>query len=162
MGFFGPKVEYELQRLKDRDVTGTPEPSDYPSLKELKRRVADSFKNYACPSCGNRRIQGSNIVVTYEKLSFYRQVSYKGWFGGTKYKDVLYATVWRVCDMGYKPGREAGWIIQGIEPGKMECTVKGCGWKQEGPRAPAQSVSEALGIQWFTVNDILAGKPWKQ
>lgn len=163
MGLFGPSIDYELQDLPDREIHGAPAPApaDHASLRELKRRVRENFGNFACPSCGNRRIRGSRIVVTYEKVRCYRQEAYQGWFGATKHRDILFATVWRVCEVWLKPGRESGWIVPGIEPGKLECAVRGCGWKEEAPSLPAQSLSDALGIEWYSVNDILHGKPWK-
>jgi len=102
-------------------------------------------------------VDGFGVIVEYGRVDFYREVSRKGFFGGTSYRDERYKTAYRIYGTGLRPGK-AGVILSlfSEEPGSIKCKAKGCGWKIAAPVYPRESK-----IQWYSVNDIMKGKPFK-
>ena len=148
MGFFGPSIDYELRQLADRDVRGAAEDGDFDSFKALKQRVAQYFREFPCPSCGNCRVSGSGVVVTYRRIHLYRQVERKGWFGRTRYADERYRSIWRIAEIGLRnaPGRALLNVFALLDPppGKLECQARGCGWSERGQRGGTWSIADIL------------------
>lgn len=151
MGFFGPSIEYRLEQANDRDLHGALDDGDFDSARSLKRHVAALFKNFECPSCGNHRVSGSGVIVTYGKVHLFRQKAVRGWLGGTKQKDERYKTVWRIHDITLQnaPGRALlnFFALLDPPPGELECQARGCGWKTKGERGGTIS----LGEFWQTI-----------
>jgi hypothetical protein len=141
--------------LRDRDDYG--DNNDFSSKKELKQAVKYYFKNYECPSCGSRRTGGRGVVVKYGKVEFYKEVPYKGFFGKTKYRDECYKTIWRIHGIELITGQKGGILDSGIAPGRMFCKSKGCGWEVVAPIYPKKS-----RIVWYSINDVLQGKPFRK
>ncbi|MCP4221611.1 MAG: hypothetical protein GY765_43705 [bacterium] len=149
------QLEQPNSVLRDSDDHG--DRIDFSTKSDLKKSVKEYFKNYSCPSCGSHKCSGHGAVVKYGKVDFYREVSYKGLFGGTKYKDELYKTVWRIHQVGLSPGRKGGFLDAGIAPGRMMCRAKGCGWETVAPVYPKKSK-----ITWYSINDLIEGKPFRR
>ena len=146
MGLFGPSIEYELKCLDARDVHGYATDADFDSYRKLKRHVKQFFKNFACPSCGNHKVSGAGLVVTYGKVHLYHQVESKGWFGRRKYKDQKHKTVWRMHDIALRnaPGRALLNLFGALDPppGELECHSRGCEWTMKGERGGTWSLAD--------------------
>jgi hypothetical protein len=142
------RINHELKQADDQDVHGEQTGADFDSYGALKKAVAQLLTNYQCPRCGNHKVTGSGVIVRYGKVRLQRQEAYKGWFGGTKYKDVHYKTVWRVHEIGLRnaPGRALLNLFGAFDdpPGKLECQSKGCGWTESGERGGTLSLGDLL------------------
>lgn len=147
--------EQNKQQLRQQDDYGSY--SDFSKKEDLVKVTKQYFDDYLCPRCGSKRTKGHGIQIRYGKVEFYREVSCKGFFGGTKYKDELYKTVWRIHEIGLKPGQKSGLLDSGIAPGRIFCEAKGCDWKMEAPTYPKKSK-----ITWYSVNDLKNGIPFKK
>ena len=156
------RIDYELQQSDAQNDQGGMTEVDFTNYGDLKRMVAKIFEQFACPACGGRRVSGAGVIVKYGKVHLYRQEAYRGWFGGTHYKEVFVQTVWRIHQIGLKHGEESSLLDEGVVPGQLECQASGCNWKEQGPILPAQSLSQALGIEWYSINDIMQGKLWRR
>jgi hypothetical protein len=148
----GSRISYQLEQVDDQDVQGAQCGADFDCYRTLKRAVAQKLTNYGCPRCGNHKVGGSGVIVRFGKVRLHRQEAYKGWFGGTKYKDVHYKTVWRVREIGLRnaPGRALLSFFGVFEPsaGRLECHAKGCGWAEKGERGSTLSLADLLSGKW--------------
>ena len=158
----GHCIQYVLDQAKDEDSHSTPTEVDYESYSALESSIASQMADFCCPSCGSHSVNGSGVIVRYGKVDFYREESYTGWFGGTCYRDVFEKTLWRVHEIGLKPGHDWAFLVPSIEPGRLKCEAKGCGWTDEAPIYPAQTLSETLGIKWYTIRETMQGKMWRE
>lgn len=141
-------IQHELKQNDDQEMHGEPTGADFDNFGGLKKAVRQLLTNYQCPRCGNHKVNGSGVIVVYGKVRLQRQEAYKGWFGGAKYKDVHYKTVWRVHDIGLRnaPGRALLNLFGAFDdpPGKLECQSKGCGWTVSGERGGTLSIADLL------------------
>lgn len=112
---------------------------DFNTKKELKARVKQVIKNYACPSCGGHRVDGDKLVVEIGKVRFYKETYKKGFFGG-KYTEKHQKDMFRI----YGIYLQASGFLSFA--GYLKC--KSCGWEQKG----------AKGVQWLSLNDIANGR----
>ena len=151
-------ISYTLDEQKACDLKERDErDDDFSSFSDLKRALRTYWDEFTCPSCGSHRVRGHGVIVQYGRIDFYREVSHKGFFGGTHFRDECYKKAWRIYSTGLRPGKQ-GIVLSlfGEDPGALECQAKGCGWKTTAPVYPRQS-----NIQWYSVNDIIQGKPFK-
>jgi len=139
------RVDYDLQQSGDISAHGAPMANDFDNYGDLKNAVAHLLADFACPACGNRMVSGSGILVKYGRVHLFRQESYTGWLGGTKYKEVHYQTVWRVHDVVLQ--QKSGLPIIGTDAGQMKCHASGCAWHLDGGLAPG-------GIEWLAIKDL--------
>ncbi len=150
MGFFHQPVSFSLDEEKARDITGPRTESDFDSFRLLKKYLDNFFDNFECPECGGHKVTGSGVVVSYGKVHLFEIVESKGWFGGKKYKEKKYATVWRLH--GYRIRNAAGRCLINMfglgepGPGKLQCNARGCEWMIKGTRGGTMSVSDILNI----------------
>jgi len=153
-------IRYSLSEQQDRALRENDDygdNADFPSRKELKQAVKEYFQNYNCPWCGSQRINGSGVFVKFGKVDFYKEVSYKGFLGATKYRDECYKTVWRIHETGLITGQKGGFLDSGFAPGRISCKAKGCGWEEIAPVYPKKS-----RIIWYSINDLIQGKPFRK
>lgn len=144
--FFGPSIDYRLSHVDSRDIHDDLDDTDFDSARMLKRHVSRLFKSFPCPSCGNHRVSGFGVIVTFGKVHLYRQKTIRGWFGRTKHKDERYKTVWRIHEIALRsaPGRALLNLFALLDPppGELKCQARGCGWHTKGERGGTISLGQ--------------------
>ena len=123
-------IDWEFKYLNDQDLYGNQAydtDQDFPSKSDAKKHLKQMFKNYQCQSCGGRKLNGHGVIVEICKTKMYLQHSKRGLFGGEKYVDKHWKTVWRVHNIYLKSGGFFG------GSGVIEC--KSCKSKIKGNNA---------------------------
>lgn len=150
---YQPQETRELRKVDDYDTN-----NDFESEKDFKQTIKNYLRNYMCPRCNSHKVSGQGIIVRYGQVKFFKEVPYKGIFGGTKYRDECYKTLWRIYEIGLRPGIKSGIIASGADPGRIKCNSKGCGWEIVAPIYKKKAT-----ITWYSANDIInTGKDIKE
>ncbi len=131
---------------------------DFDSWGELKSFAKEALKNFECPYCQGHQCEGQLVYFQVRKVDLYREVEKSGWFGGTKHVDEFVRTVWRIEGL-YLKQMDGGWgIFSDESEGYIKCTRKDCSWEVRGGVKP----QEESGIRWYSINDLLNGKPFRE
>jgi len=145
-------ISYSLTRQKSKDLIDEEDRGDtreYASEAELKNGVREYFTNFKCLTCGSSKVDGSRIEVRYGKVHYYKEEPYKSIFGGVKHKGSVYKIVWRIHEIGLKPGVKRGMLSRDTPPGEIYCKEEGCPWQIVAPMYPEKS-----GANWYPLSDI--------
>lgn len=84
--------EKTAQKLYNSNGSG-----GFSSKKEAKKYIKNTLANVSCPACGNRRMNGSGLIVDITKTKIYRQENKKGLMG-SKVKDKFERTVYLISE----------------------------------------------------------------
>jgi len=98
-------ISWDYEILKEQELHGNnayDTDRDFKSKSEATKHLKSMFKNYECESCGSRKLDGHLIAVDIMKTIMFKQHREKGFFGGEKFVDRHWKTVWRVKDIYVK------------------------------------------------------------
>lgn len=99
--------EKPVQKLFNRNVS-----EGFKSKAEAKKHINSAIKGFSCSNCGNRRLDGGNILVDITKTHLYNQKEARGIFG-YKVVDKFESTVFIISDPYLASGGffgGGGWI----------------------------------------------------
>lgn len=94
--------ELNMQELHGNQAYDTDK--DFESRSDAKQHINNQLKYATCPNCGGKKLDGNNVRVDIRKVKMYKQHSKKGMFGGEKYVDEHWKTVYRISDIYLKDG----------------------------------------------------------
>lgn len=151
--FFGGRendISLEFEKEEERNDRYGRGRYDYSTLSDLKGNIKENIKNMACPACGAHQLKGNGVIVKYGKVRFFQEEVCKGFFGGTKYKDVHTGSAYRVYGIYLynAPGRALLNLFGAFsrDPGEIKCLAKGCNWLIKGGRGGTYSLNDIKNI----------------
>ena len=154
------KIGYSILWKDTVDLRSTDDTNrflEYESAEALRLTLREHFRNFTCPRCGSRQVEGLGIRITCGKVRYHKEEMHKGWFGIKTYRDVCYKTKWRIHEIGLRPGIKGGLLQSKVEPGRLRCQAKGCSWSMTAPIYKKKMIS-----RWYSVNDLVQSLPWNR
>ncbi|MES0338420.1 MAG: hypothetical protein SFH39_18905 [Candidatus Magnetobacterium sp. LHC-1] len=115
---------------------------DFDSENALKDSIINLLKDFACPSCGGRQVEGKGLIIGFAPMEFYREVAKKRLFGKDKHVDEYVKTMYRLENLSLESG------------GYIRCTRKVCNWSQSNDGGSGSGG----GTRWLSANDIFTGR----
>jgi len=110
--------EKSVQKIFNKSISG-----GFKSKSEAKKHINIAIKALSCSNCGNKRLDGGNLLVDITKTHLYDQKESKGIFG-SKLVDKFDRTVFIISD----PYLASGGFFGGS--GWIKC--RNCGEKSSG------------------------------
>jgi len=101
-------INYEFEKRETEKLYGNQiyeTDKDFDSKDNLIQYLKKIFENCTCEYCGGHRISGNGLIVEVGIVQMYKQEKKKKFFGGEKWVDIRWKTVWRIYDM-YLKGRK--------------------------------------------------------
>jgi len=123
-------ISWEYDEGKEQELYGKQAydtDQDFSSKSEGKKHINGMFNLYECNNCGGRNVDGSGVQVEIRRVKMFKQHERKKFFGGTKFVDEHWKTIWRVGGVKLKPG--------GFFGGAGVITCRSCKTKVKGVSA---------------------------
>lgn len=90
-------ISWEFNEKPEQKLYNSDGSGGFSSKKDAKNYIKSKLSEVSCPACGNRRMDGSGLIVDITKTKIYRQENKKGLIG-SKVKDKYEKTVFLISE----------------------------------------------------------------